>query len=75
MLWTYVDTKSGFSNLNLPMYNLHKLIHHIPIWVGQRLWLQREDYVSGEGGSESNEGDHCHGGETQELAEDASWSE
>ena len=39
--------------------------------------------VGGEGGaggesgsrSESNEENHCHDGETQELAEDASWSE
>ena len=40
-----------------------------------------EDDVSGEGsaggesGSESNGVDHPHDGETQELAEDASWSE
>ena len=31
--------------------------------------------AGGEGGSEGNGGDHCHDGETQELAEDASWSE
>ena len=37
MFWTCVDIKSGFSNLNLPIDNLPKLIQHIPIWVGQRL--------------------------------------
>jgi len=31
--------------------------------------------AGGESGSESNGEDHCHDGETQELAEDASWSE
>ena len=34
-----------------------------------------EGGAGGESGSGSNEEDHCHDGETQELAEDASWSE
>ena len=33
-----------------------------------------EGGAGGESGSESNGEDHCHDGETQELAEDVSWS-
>ena len=34
-----------------------------------------EGGAGGESSSESNEENHCHDGETQQLAEDASWSE